>query len=87
MVNPAKMHWVSLRKLILSVKLMDLKGIVRLGPELFRACGLADTYFGNHMDTKRRISHILITIGGCLVDWHMTKHSAPSNSNTEERRK
>ena len=83
MANPGKLHWDALGRLIGYMKGMDVKGILYVEPETYRVCGLADTDFGNCQETRRSVGCTLVTIGGCLVDWHMAKHVTLSDSTTE----
>ena len=44
---------------------------------------VSDTDFTNCLETRRSVGCHFITVGGCLVDYSMTKHNTVSDSTTE----
>ena len=62
---------------------MNPKGVIYLEPDTFQTISLADTDFGNCKETRRSVGCSIITIGGCIVDWWMTKHYTISDSSCE----
>ena len=83
MSSPGATHWAALGRVIGYLKSMEMKGILYIEPESFKVIALADTDFGNCIETRRSVGCCLLTIGGCLVDWSMSKHLTLSDSTTE----
>ena len=65
------------------MKVTNLKVILCLEPESYRVCGLADIDFGNFKHSRRSVECALITIGGFLVNWHVTKNETLSDRNNK----
>ena len=53
---------------------MEVKGIIYSEPESHKVIALADKDFSNCTETRRSLGCCLLTIGGFLVDWFMSKH-------------
>jgi len=83
MSNPGPEHWTALGRVMGYVKGTNMNGITYIEPNSFKVLALADTDFGNCVETRRSVGCCLITIGGCLVDWTMSKHLTLSDSTTE----
>ena len=45
-------------------------------------CSFRDR-FANCLETRRSVGCHFVTVGGCLVDYSMTKHNTVSDSTTE----
>jgi hypothetical protein len=83
MGNPGEKHWNALGRLIGYMKGMKKKGLLYVEPESYRVAALADTDFGNCVETRRSVGCTIVTIGGCITDWSMAKHNTLSDSTTE----
>jgi len=44
---------------------------------------ISDTDFANCLETRKSVGCHFVTVGGCLVDYSMTKHNTLSDSTTE----
>ena len=83
MSTPGTEHWAALGRVIGYIKGTKMNGITYIEPNSFKVLALADTDFGNCVETRRSVGCCIITIGGCLVDWTMSKHLTLSDSTTE----
>ena len=80
MPSPGDAHWEALGRDIGYLKSMKVKGILHVEPESRNVIALADTDFGNFIETKRSVGCCLLAIRGCLVDWSMSQHLTLSDS-------
>ena len=83
MSNPGVDHWKAMGRLVGYLKGMKVRGITYYAPDSFQTLSLADTDYGNCKETRRSVGCSLITVGGCLVDWWMSKHQTVSDSSCE----
>ena len=81
------MHWAALGRVIGHVKSMEIKGILYVEPESHKVIVLADTDFGNCIETRRSFGCCLLKIAGFLVDWSISKRLTLSDSTTEAEHK
>ena len=83
MSNPGVDHWKAMGRLVGYLKGMKVRGITYYAPDSFQTVSLADTDYGNCKETRRSVGCSLITVGGCLVDWWISKHQTVSDSSCE----
>ena len=80
---PSEPHWKAIERLIGYLKGMTIRGVIYWEPESMKLIAVSDTDFANCLETRRSVGCYFITIGGCLVDYAMAKHTSLSDSTTE----
>jgi len=83
MSNPNEIHWKALERTVGYLKGMKIRGVTYCEPDSMKIVAVSDTDFANCLETRRSVGCHFITVGGCLVDYSMTKHNTLSDSATE----
>ena len=80
---PNEAHWKAIEHTVGYLKGMKLRGVTYWEPNSMKIIAVSDTDFANCLETRRSVGCHFITVGGCLVDYSMTKHNTVSDSITE----
>ena len=87
MSSPEAAHWAALGRAIVHLEIMEVKGVLCVELESHKGIALANVDFGYYNETRRSLGCFLLPIGGCPIDWSMSKRLTLSDRTTEEEHK